>query len=259
MRPRITLGRFLIRLGGFIQSLAIMSMRPADLVEFSRQQYARHEVIEGWASDDVLSRGLNPLEKGLLAKIPLKDGQLLLLGVGGGREAIPLAQLGYEVTGVDFVPGMLQRAQENAAKEGLKIRGLVQEISQLEVPPASFDLIWLSRSMYSTVPTRKLRLEMLQHVRRALRPGGYFICFVHWEKKRVSPKAELLRKIFALLTMGNLWYEEGDTLWGNVEFVHAFSSEAVLRSEFAEGGFEPLHLEIPESTMQGGAVLSIRN
>ena len=149
-------------------------------MEFSRQLYARPEQIEAWSnSDDVLSGGLNPLEKGLLEMIPLENGQILLLGIGGGRGAIPLARLGYEVTGVDFVPGMLKRAQENAAKEGLKIRGLVQEISKLEVPAAAFDLVWHSLPIYSMVPTRKQRLEMLQHIRRTLRPGGYLICFFH--------------------------------------------------------------------------------
>lgn len=147
MRPRIILGRFLLRLGGFIQSLALMVMRSDDLVEFSRQGYAKD--VHYWGSEDTVGEGLSPLESSLLKKVPLERGRVLVLGVGGGRDAIPLARLGFEVTGVDFVPEMVQQAKENAARQGVKIAGLVQEISELEVPHGSFDLVWLAKEMYT--------------------------------------------------------------------------------------------------------------
>jgi hypothetical protein len=94
MGLRISLGHFLIRLGRFIQSLALMSMRPDDLVEFSRQTYAKQ--VSHWGSEEVTAEGLSPLESCLLEKVPLKKGRLLVLGVGRGRDAIPLARLGLE-------------------------------------------------------------------------------------------------------------------------------------------------------------------
>jgi SAM-dependent methyltransferase len=243
-------------LGRFIKSLAVMVMRPDDLVEFSRQYYAKPKELGHWSSEEVVSPGLNPLETALLERVPIRTGRLLVLLVGGGRDAIPLAKLGFAVTGMDFVPEMVQRAQENAARHGIHLDGLIQEVSQLEVPPGSFDFAWLSNSMYSSVPTRTRRVEMLRGIHRALRPGGYFICTFHWDKKvRFSAKVELARKIFAFLTLGNLWYEPGDMLWLNVEFIHAFSSEAELRSEFAEGGFVALDFLIPDSGNEAGAVL----
>lgn len=48
MSLRISLSRFLIQLGAFVQSLPVLVMRPDDLVEFSRQSYARPHDIEGW-------------------------------------------------------------------------------------------------------------------------------------------------------------------------------------------------------------------
>jgi SAM-dependent methyltransferase len=255
MRPRTILGQFLLSLGGFIKSLSIMAMRPDDLVEFSRLHYAKPEELGQWTGEAMVSSGLNPLEAALIAEVPVTSGRLLLLDIGGGREAIPLVRLGFEVTGVDFVPEMVRRAQENAAKHGVKINGLVQEVANLEVPPASYDIAWLSNSMYSSVPTQRRRLEMLRRIRRALRPGGFFICSFHWEKRGVPHKAEFLRKIFAYVTRGNLWYEPGDMLWLNAEFIHAFSSEADLRAEFAAGGFKVFQLQIPETGVEGGAVL----
>ncbi len=96
---------------------------------------------------------------------------------------------------------------------------------------------------------------MLQRIHRTLGPGGYFICTFHWAKRVSSPLAELARRIFALLTLGNLWYEPGDILWQNAEFLHAFSSETDLSSEFKEGGFVALDFLIPKSGIVAGAVL----
>ena len=95
-----------------------MVMRPDDLLELSRQTYARPHNVAGWGRLDLVERGLGDEELALLAHLPGKEGRLLLLGVGGGREAIPLARLGFQVTGVDFVPGMVALAQENAARQG---------------------------------------------------------------------------------------------------------------------------------------------
>jgi SAM-dependent methyltransferase len=231
-------------------------MRPDDLVEFSLQHYARPESVNGWGQKDLVDAGLYPQETALLERLPIKKGRLLLLGVGGGREAIPLAQMGFEVTGVDFVSEMVEKARENAVRHGVEIEGLVQEISKLEVPTGFYDIVWLSAAMYSCVPTRKKRIEMLRRIRRALRPGGYFVCQFHRDTRgRSSRKVEFARKLFAFLTLGNRWYEKGDMLWGNVEFIHTFSSEDELKSEFDEGGFEVVHTDIPEGWARGGAVL----
>ncbi|MBW1887914.1 MAG: hypothetical protein JRI52_06130, partial [Deltaproteobacteria bacterium] len=112
MRPRIILGRFLIRLGRFINSLAVVVMRPDDLVEFGRQTYANPESVENLCRVETVDLGLTSDETGLLEKTPLKKGRLLLLGVGGGREAIPLARMGFDVTGVDFVRDLVERSIE---------------------------------------------------------------------------------------------------------------------------------------------------
>jgi hypothetical protein len=138
----------------------------------------------------------------------------------------------------------------------VNILGIVQEISKLDLPEGYYDIAWLANSMYSSIPTRKRRLDFLRRIHQALKPGGYFFCSFHWEKeRRFSPKVEWARKFFARLTLGNLSYETGDVIWGGVEFIHAFSSEAELKSEFRAGGFTVLNLLIPQSGVEGGALL----
>ena len=256
MRSRVFFAYLLIRLGRFMQSLAVMVMRPDDLVEFSRRTYSKSKCVESWGKKDMLDSGLSSNEMDLLKKVCIKEGRLLLLGVGGGREAIPLVQKGFEVTGVDFIPEMVEKSIKNATQRGLKINGVVQEISKLNFPNGSFDIVWLSAAMYSCVPTEKRRVEMLKKIHRILKSEGCFVCQFHIdERSGFSQKVEFARKVFGFFTLGNLWYEKGDMLWGDVEFIHAFSSEDELRSEFKNGGFEVVHLHIPERGIRGGAVM----
>ena len=252
---RISLARFLLRLGEFIQSLPVLVMRPADLVEFSRQTYARPHNIEAWAEEEIVNSGLTAEEIDLLAEVPVKTGKLLLLGVGGGREAVPLARMGFQVTGVDYVAEMVDRASENAARRGVSIDGLVQEISQLDVQVGTYDVVWLSRAMYSCVPTRARRVEMVKRIARALRPGGLFLCQFHREwRSQSSGRIEYLRRAIAACSLGNMAYETGDMLWQNVEFIHAFSLEEAIRAELEEGGLCVLRIRMDQSPISGNAV-----
>jgi SAM-dependent methyltransferase len=256
MGYRIKTSRFLIRLGRFVESLAIQVMRPQDLIEFGAQSYRNPGAVEGWSRRDFVAEGLIPCEKDLLKDIPLKNGNLLLLGMGGGREAIPLAKMGFSVTGVDFVPEMVEQAKRNAREQGIEIEGMVQEISNIEVPANSYDIVWLCSTMYSCVPTRKKRLEMLRRIRCALKSDGYFVCQFHWEPHRgYGSRGAIVRKLFSYLTLGNLTYERGDILWQNVEFIHIFSSEDNLRSEFEEGGFKATKIYLPNDSVRGQAIL----
>ena len=258
MRLRVFWGHFLNRLGRFIQSLPVMIMKPVDLIAFSRRIYSSPATVESFGREETIRSGLRLEEESLLKKIPSKKGRLLLLGVGGGREAISLAQAGFEVTGIDFVPAMVAKAEENAARYGVKFNGLVQEISRLDVPAASYEIVWLAEFMYSCVPTKKRRVKMLQRIRNALKPGGYLVCQFAWgTAEQFSQKVELVRKAVAFLTLGNLGYEKGDILAGHVEFMHSFSSELELETEFEEGGFKVSVMEIRKERRRGGAVLKI--
>lgn len=256
MSVRVPVAKFLVRSGRFIQSLSVMVMRPRDLLEFNRRAYASPQSVKGWSEDGLVEAGLSADERVLLDRIPVRRGRLLLLGVGGGREAVALAALGFEVTGVDFVAELAERAAENARRRGHPIEVLVQEMSELEVPSGTFDLAWLTSGNYSSVPTRKRRLEMLGRVRHALKPGGHFVLqFMFADKKEFSPAVEFLRKAVSWLTLGNLAYEKGDRLSGSIEYAHYFADALEAGSEFEEAGFEIVSLTVPGEAVRGGAVL----
>lgn len=72
MRIRVILERMLVRLGRFIQSLALMVMRPDDLIEYSRRSYAKPGSIDAWSDPDLIDSGLNSDAMIFWNKVPLK-------------------------------------------------------------------------------------------------------------------------------------------------------------------------------------------
>ncbi len=252
---RIKLAKKLIAIGKCIQSMAVVTMKPDELIEYSRMSY--NSLVESWCSDMVVDQGLDDEEKILLDKLTMKYGHVLVLGVGGGREAIPLVRSGFQVTGLDFIPEMVERAKTNAEARGIHIDGLVQEISELDLPKDSYDIVWLSAAMYSSIPTRKKRVDMLSRIHKAMVPGGYFVCQFHWQPNYTcSQKMVMTSRFIAFLIRGNRHYEPGDMLWsGNREFIHAFSSEHLLTSEFKDGGFEIIDLKFFSGKRKGGIIL----
>ncbi len=260
MNFRVAFAKFLIRLGGFIQAMAIYVMKPDDLVEFSRRGYCEPRTLDWYSSLQHLEQGLYDAEISLLEAIPIRSGRLLLLGVGGGREAIALAKAGFDVTGVDYVKEMIDLAVGNARECGLDIRGVVGDISKLDLDPGSFDLVWFTQAGYSMIPTRQRRVHTLRILAAAVRNGGYVVCqFLLDEKQPRSARIELAGRIAAALSLGNLSYEAGDKLHYNSEFLHHFFSAEELRSEFEEASLDVVQLGLASPHDTKWALLRKRN
>jgi len=257
MNRRIKLSRNLIRLANVLKFLSLVVMKPDDLIDYTRSSYAKSSEVASWSDPGVVEMGLFENETALLDRIPIRTGRLLLLGVGGGREAIPLAKEGFEVIGVDFVSEMVDQAQAAARRHHMQIGGLVQDISTLQVPEASFDVIWFSAALYSSVPSSARRIDMLQHVHQALRPEGYVACQFSWNPTLAvcSPLARRVRALVNRVGIGLRPFEYGDQLLRDSEFHHFFVDENELRAEFRAGGFSIQHFDISDEICRGGAIL----
>lgn len=101
------------------------------------------------------------------------DGPLLDVGVGSGRVAVPLAQAGRDVTGIDVSAPMLALARARAAVAGVGERlTLVQAEAATAVLEESFGLAYFALNTFSHLLSRPEQLAALATVRRHLRPGG---------------------------------------------------------------------------------------
>jgi ubiquinone/menaquinone biosynthesis C-methylase UbiE len=93
------------------------------------------------------------------------------LGCGTGFLSLELAARGHRVTGVDFAPAMIARAERKAAERGLSIRFEQGDAEQLPFAPSSFDLA-ISRHVLWTLPHPEAAIDEWV---RVLRPGGRLV------------------------------------------------------------------------------------
>lgn len=103
----------------------------------------------------------------------LPPGHALDLGAGEGRNALWLAQRGWEVTAVDFSEVALDRGRSRAAQAGLaeRTRWVEADLDDYVPPPLSFDLALLA----FVHPKPPDRARLLADVVAALRPDGVLL------------------------------------------------------------------------------------
>jgi ubiquinone/menaquinone biosynthesis C-methylase UbiE len=99
---------------------------------------------------------------------------LLEVGVGTGKN-FPFYPSGPGITAIDFSPTMLQRAERQAARRGLKADLRLMDVQQLEFEPQSFDAV-IGSFVFCSVPDPALGLS---EIRRVLKPGGKLVLLEH--------------------------------------------------------------------------------
>jgi len=104
-------------------------------------------------------------------------GRALELGCGNGRNAVFLARNGYAVDAIDYAPTAIEWARQRVAEHGADVRLLQRSVFDLDLPPASYNLVYDSGCFHHIAPHR--RPGYVDLVARALRPGGWFgmVCF----------------------------------------------------------------------------------
>jgi SAM-dependent methyltransferase len=106
----------------------------------------------------------------------LAAGRALDLGTGEGRNAIWLAERGWQVTAVDFSAIGLAKAAELAAGRGVTgIRWVEADLRGYQPGPAVYDLVLLA---YIHLPPDEFG-ALLQMAASALAPGGTLLVVGH--------------------------------------------------------------------------------
>ncbi len=102
----------------------------------------------------------------------------LELGVGTGRVAIPLAQRGITVTGVDLSAEMLDRCRDGADDAGVDLELVQGSMTDLRLG-RRFDLVFCVCASISMLLTREHQRETLATARDHLADGGRLVVETH--------------------------------------------------------------------------------
>lgn len=105
----------------------------------------------------------------------LAPGRALDVACGEGRNAIWLAEQGWETTGVDFSPVALDKARRLAEARGVSVTWLRGDVVADTLGSAAFDLVAVFYLQLSPGPRRKA----LAAAARALAPGGTLLVVGH--------------------------------------------------------------------------------
>ena len=110
-------------------------------------------------------------------------GPLLDLACGTGRMALPLAEQGYQVTGVDITPEMIGRARQKAAERGLSIEWVVADARTFQLHK-QFAFIFMLANAFQFFLTRADQEGLLARARDHVQPEGCFL----FETRNPSPR-----------------------------------------------------------------------
>lgn len=113
----------------------------------------------------------------------IPTGRVLCLAEGEGRNAVFLAQQGYQVTAVDQSPIGLQKAQVLAQKHGVSLETIAADLATFDIGPSAWDGIV---SIWAHVPP-SIRERVHGQVASGLKPGGVFILEAYTEAQLETP------------------------------------------------------------------------
>jgi 2-polyprenyl-3-methyl-5-hydroxy-6-metoxy-1,4-benzoquinol methylase len=105
----------------------------------------------------------------------LEPGRALDLACGEGQNAIWLASLGWEVTGVDYSEVAIEKARARAERDGVPVDFLCADLLAFQPEPGAFDLVLV---LYLHIPADGRR-TVLERTADALAPGGTFVFVGH--------------------------------------------------------------------------------
>lgn len=120
----------------------------------------------------------NPFLQSVVADLP--PGRALDAGIGQGRNAVWLAERGWQVTGIDISDKGVEQAEQMARDKGVQIDGVVADLYGYDYGEEKWDLV-VSTYMHSIL------VGNAEKVIASLKPGGLLVVEgFHWEHNGAS-------------------------------------------------------------------------
>ncbi|HJU65707.1 MAG TPA: class I SAM-dependent methyltransferase [Gemmatimonadaceae bacterium] len=101
-----------------------------------------------------------------------RDRPVLELGIGTGRIALPLAQRGLQVHGIDASPAMVERLRAKQGGAGIPVT--MGNFADVDVP-GPFSLVFVAFNTFFALTSQEEQLRCFGNVAQRLLPNGLFV------------------------------------------------------------------------------------
>ena len=125
------------------------------------ERYSSEEYIYGKDPNEFLANAVGKVPK----------GKVLCVAEGEGRNAVFLAEHGYDVVAVDSSAVGLEKARKLAEERGVSIETIVSDLAHFDIEPESLDGVI---SIFAHLPPQ-VRKELHKKIVNGLRPGGVLV------------------------------------------------------------------------------------
>ncbi|MGE5272737.1 MAG: class I SAM-dependent DNA methyltransferase [Verrucomicrobiota bacterium] len=132
------------------------------------------------------------------------DGEALELGIGTGRIALPLAERGVRVRGIDLSEAMVARLR---AKRGAEAIDVAIGDFATTIVDGIFSLAYVVFNTIGNLTTQDAQIACFRNVAAHLEPGGCFVVEIGVPELQRLPPGDTLRVFHA-----------GETHWGIDEY-----------------------------------------
>ncbi len=133
------------------------------------------------------------------------DGEALELGIGTGRIAVPLAQRGVPVKGIDLSAAMVERLRAKPGGAGIEVA--IGDFATTTVP-GTFALAYLVFNTINNLTTQDAQVACFVNAAAHLGPGGCFVIEVGVPALQRLPPGETARPF--RITATRLGFDEYD-------------------------------------------------
>jgi len=192
-----------------------------------------------------------------LEELGIEPTDLLDIACGEGSFAVAMAQLGYNVTGIDQSERMIELARERARAADVPVNFLVEDMRSIPFEDA-FDLVTCFFDSLNYMLTVKDLQESFQGAYRALHRGGFYIfdmntiygLAVDWMRQETTIQneaddfIEIHRQDFdyenQVATMMITVFKQRDELWERFDETHQERGYPIADIQFLlhQTGFE---------------------
>src|SRR5437762_1371190 len=153
------------------------------------------------------------------------DGAALELGVGTGRIALPLAQRGIRVHGIDLSEAMVARLRAKPGAEGIGVT--IGDFATTTVE-GTFTVAYLVFNTIMNLTTQDEQVAAFQNVAAHLEPGGCFVIEVGVPDLQRLPPGETFRAF--TVTPTRLGFDEYDVVAQGLISHHYWVADGELES-----------------------------